>query len=230
MLWQAITSVKTVVVLGVVLMGLLCWGGFVMPHSGEFAVINSMSLFQWLRWASFWSGWWLWGAVVVVGLMVVSALACIIESLRKLRSWKSTVLRISVELMHLGFCLIMVGHFLDAKGAYHRFYLVLEGAQLRYPDGYTLQYDGLDYSFTQGIIGKIEAVFISQTGERIAIGPNRPYFYRGTGLYLKQFREGKAVVELSYEPGALWALTGGLLFIAGSVMVFVFRLREKSIY
>ncbi|RME63995.1 MAG: hypothetical protein D6778_08740 [Nitrospirae bacterium] len=229
MFWRLITSVKTVVGLGVVLLGLLLWGGFIMPASEEFSTINSVGLFQWLRDASFWAGWWLWGAVLVVGLMVLSALACIFESLKKLRSWKSTALRVSVELMHLGFCLIMFGHFLDAKGAYHRFYLLMEGAKLRYPDGHTLSYEGLDYFFTETIIGKIEAKFLSQEGETITIGPNRPYLYRGTGLYLKQFRGPQVMVELSYEPGALWALAGGLLFMAGSVMVFVFRLREKTV-
>jgi hypothetical protein len=225
--WRLLTSIKTVVVLGAVLLGLVLWGGFLMPATDEFSSINSMGLFQWLRGASLWAGWWLWGSVAVIGLMVLSALSCIVESLRKVRSWRSSLLRISIEAMHLGFCLIMFGHFLDARSAYHRFYLLPEGAQLRYPDGHAVQFKGLDYSFNQGVSVKIDALFVSDRGEKISIGPNRPYFYKGTGLYLKQFRGPVIMVELSYEPGALWALAGGVLFMTGSVLVFMFRLRDK---
>ncbi len=227
MLWRVLTSIRTMVVLGGVLLGLLLWGGFAMPGSEEFGSINFLGLFQWLKDASFWAGWWLWGAVVVVGLMVLSALACILESLKKVRSWRSTLLRISIEAMHLGFCLIMLGHFLDAKGAYHRVYLLPEGAQLRYPDGHSIRYEGLDYAFNEGFLGKVEARFSTPEGQKVSIGPNRPYFYRRTGLYLKQFRGPVVMVELSYEPGALWALTGGVLFMTGSVLVFLFRLRDR---
>ncbi len=78
-------------------------------------------------------------------------------------------------------------------------------------------------------MGKIEARFLTDSGEVVTIGPNRPYLYNKTGLYLRQFRGPAIMVELSYEPGALWALAGGGLFTAGSVLAFFFRLRDRSV-
>jgi len=227
--WRLITSIKSFVVMALVLLGLLLWGGFIMSASQEFASINSMGLFQWLKNASLWAGWWLWASVVVVGFMVLSALACTVESLRKKRPWSATLLRISIEIMHIGFCLIMFAHFIDAMGSFHKFYIMPEGTLLKYSDGHFIKYKGMDYSFNGRFIGRTDAVFISDTGQKILIGPNRPYFYNGTGLYLKQFNGYSIMVELSYEPGALWALAGGLLFMTGSVLVFMFRLRDRSV-
>jgi hypothetical protein len=48
------------------------------------------------------------------------------------------------------------------------------------------------------------------------------------GVYLKQMSLNptpRALVEISYEPGAMWALIGGMLFSVGTVLLVTLRLR-----
>jgi len=56
--------------------------------------------------------------------------------------------------------------------------------------------------------------------------PNRPFFYRGFGIYLKEVGfvpEPVALVEIHREPGAGWALAGALLFTAGNIVLLAVR-------
>lgn len=58
------------------------------------------------------------------------------------------------------------------------------------------------------------------------LGPNAPLFYRGTGIYLKSlnFDRGPAAVLLvARDPGAPWALAGGMLFMLGSMTLLALK-------
>ena len=61
------------------------------------------------------------------------------------------------------------------------------------------------------------------------LGPNRPLFVGGTGIYLKSFSfEGApvAVLMVNKDPGALWALAGSILFAMGSVTVLLLKWKK----
>jgi hypothetical protein len=58
------------------------------------------------------------------------------------------------------------------------------------------------------------------------LGPNKPLFYKGTGIYLKNlsFETGPAALLLiAKDPGAIWALVGGILFTLGSITLLVLK-------
>ncbi len=61
------------------------------------------------------------------------------------------------------------------------------------------------------------------------LGPNKPLFYNGVGVYLKSldFERGPAAfLVIARDPGAIWALVGGVLFMLGSVMLLVLKWKK----
>lgn len=61
------------------------------------------------------------------------------------------------------------------------------------------------------------------------LGPNMPLFYDGVGIYLKSlnFDRGPAAILLIVkDPGAAWALMGGVLFMLGSLSLLVLKWRK----
>ena len=58
------------------------------------------------------------------------------------------------------------------------------------------------------------------------LGPNTPLFYGGTGVYLKSLnfdRGPAALLMVAKDPGAVWALVGGVLFILGAVTLLALK-------
>ncbi len=228
-----LTSLKSTNILIGILIVLLTAGAFVMPTSPSFQNINQTRLFTWLQKAPLSASWWLYGAIVVLFLLVLNTVFCSIESLIKKRQGKNLLLIISPQIIHLGFCFIMVAHLVSSVSSFHMFWVYTEGASSRLPDGTVLQLKKIDYRSERGYITSMQAIFnIRGNKEKsISIGPNRPALISGVGVYLKQISLNpvpRALVEISYEPGALWALIGGILFSIGTVLLIGLRLRYSS--
>jgi hypothetical protein len=63
------------------------------------------------------------------------------------------------------------------------------------------------------------------------IHPNRPSFREGFGIYIKTVRPGPfptALIEVSREPGALYALTGGIMFLVGMTTLLLLKIRREE--
>ena len=78
----------------------------------------------------------------------------------------------------------------------------------------------------QGYVTDFSATVIDSHGQRSVIRPNKPFFYQGLGLYLKQvelYPKKLGIMEIHREPGAGLALAGALLFIVGNVLVVARR-------
>ena len=63
------------------------------------------------------------------------------------------------------------------------------------------------------------------------IRPNSPSFQDGLGIYIKDVQlqpYPAAMIEVSREPGAIWALIGGLLFMAGMIMLLLFKVKKEE--
>ena len=61
--------------------------------------------------------------------------------------------------------------------------------------------------------------------------PNKPSIYKGLGVYVKDLRaypEKMVLLELSREPGAVWALIGGILFMIGTIMLIILKWKRDK--
>jgi len=61
--------------------------------------------------------------------------------------------------------------------------------------------------------------------------PNKPVFHKGVGVYVKDLRaypNKMVLLEVSREPGAIWALLGGILFMTGTIALLVFKMKRED--
>jgi hypothetical protein len=219
--------------LGLWLLGGVCLLLAVGSFSGggaEGSSINDLPLFQWLRETPPAVSWWLWAAIALLALLALNTVLCSIESVRmKYRRGNFFVL-IAPQVMHAGFLLIVLAHLFSARGGYKQVMPVQEGGVITCPDGSRVQVTNL--AAVMGPMGfpvDYSAELRAITGGRevaATVSPNHPFFYKGSGFYLKEvaFEPYRAaLIEIHREPGAGVALAGALLFTVGNVVLLAVR-------
>ncbi len=204
---------------------LLAVGSFVLGPE-ESARLNSMPLFVWLTHVPFVVGWWLWLAVVLLALLGLNTVLCSMQSLCRKGGRSGLLLRLAPHAMHAGFLLIALAHLVSSVGSSKEGGEVGEGMVIALADGRVL-IERLDAEVgAQGYVTDFSATVIDSHGQRSVIRPNKPFFYQGLGLYLKQvelYPKKLGIMEIHREPGAGLALAGALLFIVGNVLVVARR-------
>lgn len=77
----------------------------------------------------------------------------------------------------------------------------------------------------------MEIIHHSSNTLRYTVMPNKPFIYKGTGIYIKTaspYPVKEAIVETSEEPGAIPALIGAILFASGNTAL-LFMKRSRSL-
>ncbi len=229
-------SLRTAIWLLLALLLMLLYGSFIMPSKPEFSSINSIPLFDWLRENPTGITWWLYGSIILLSLLTANTIICSIESLIKKRQHRKWLLIISPQIIHIGFLFILLAHLLDAAGSFKGTAVAYEGSVFVLPNNLTLKVKDLqiDISPTGYIKDWTANIEYLSDGKKIkddSLRPNSPSFYKGLGIYLKDIRPYpfKAVLlEVSKEPGAIWALIGGILFMAGTITLLMLKIKKES--
>ena len=197
----------------------------------ESARLNSMPLFAWLLETTPSVGWWLWLTVALLAILVLNTVLCSIESLRQKAGRPGFFFRMAPQVMHAGFLCIVLAHLVSSMGGYKEALEVGEGTVVTFPDGRVL-FERLDAEVgMRGYVTDFSATVTATDGRRAVIRPNKPFFFQGVGLYLKQvepFPRPVGLLEIHREPGAGLALAGALLFIVGNVVVVEKRRQERQ--
>jgi hypothetical protein len=229
-------SIRTSIWLMLVMLFLLFYGAFVMPLKEEFLMLHTTPLFQWLLENPPAITWWLWGAIVVASLLAVNTLLCSIESLIKRRSARHWLLFISPQIIHIGILFMLLAHLLSSFGGFKGTTFVYRGTVLQLPNGQDVVFDDIT-------IDRDESGYISDWSAHIryfrngrhltsdVILPNDPSFQEGFGIYIKtvQMRPfPAALIEVSREPGAIWALVGGIFFLAGMMTLLILKIKKEE--
>jgi hypothetical protein len=219
------------------LLSLLFYGSVVMPLNPEFQSLNSVALFQWMAVNSFGITWWLWAAIGFISLLTANTLLCSAESILKKKSARQWMLVISPQVAHIGFLFILLAHLLSGYSGFRGTAFVYENSGLRLPNGNDIVLRKIDVDMDRmGYIKDWSAdVEYFKEGRSLRsdrIRPNSPSFQEGLGIYIKDVRPmpyPAAMIEVSREPGAVWALIGGLLFMAGMIMLLLFKIKKEEI-
>lgn len=221
-------SLKTTVWILFALVCLFFIGSYMMPaHREVFAPMNDMLLFQWAGDAASRSPgetWWFFAAVAGLALLTVNTLVCSLQAVRGKWSRADFLLRIAPQVMHAGFLCILFAHLLGAGWGYRLSGTLPEGAYAQLPEGRVLNLRTIDVKagpsgYPEDWSAEASLYEHNEVVKKGTLGPNKPLFYRGVGIYLKNlsFEQGPAaLIMVNKDPGALWALAGGALFMAGS--------------
>ncbi len=205
---------------------------------GEGSSINEVPLLLWLKEVPLKESWWLWGSLLLLGLLALNTVLCTVESLRTKWQWGNLLVRIAPQLMHLGFLCIMIAHLQSAYGGFKQTLQVQEGSSITFPDGTALLFTG--FAATYGKMGmatgysatlnyRAAGSLQSPAGLTAVISPNHPFFYQGHGIYIKDIAPPPlkaALVEIHKEPGAGMALAGGTIFTIANLILLA-RRRER---
>jgi len=228
-------SLKTTVWLLLSLIVLFFVGSYLMPaNRGVFGPMNDMLLFDWMSEVALpnpGQTWWFFACLALLLLLTINTLVCSIHAVKGKWSRSDFLLRIAPQIIHAGFLCILLAHLLGAGMGYRLSGMLPEGASARLPEDRVLRLLTVRvYPDPAGHPRDWGAdVELYEHGARVAagsLGPNQPLFFHGVGIYLKSFdldRTPSALLMVNKDPGALWALTGGMLFILGSVILLLLK-------
>ncbi|GAB4389361.1 MAG: cytochrome c biogenesis protein ResB [Thermodesulfovibrionales bacterium] len=224
-------SLRTAIWLILAMIALFLFGAVLMPAMGEYQSINSVALMEWLVASPARATWWLWGAMGLLALLTANTVLCSVESVVKKAGLRQWLLVISPQVIHLGFALIVLAHLLSSVGAFKGTAVVRQGSRVILPDGAVMRVGEISVEtdprgFPLDYGARVAFLSDGATAEG-RLAPNRPAFHGGFGVYLKDVRPGAALIEVSREPGAPWALAGGALFAVGTAALFFLKIRRE---
>ncbi len=207
-----------------------------MPFKDEFLMLHTTPLFKWLLDNPLTITCWIWGAIVVVSLLTVNTLLCSIDSLIKRRSARHWLLVIAPQIIHIGFLFILLAHLLSSYGSFRGTTFVFSGTMLQLPNGLDVVFDDIHIDIDQtGYISNWSAhIRYFKDGRHLTsdvILPNDPSFQDGLGIYIKTVRMKPfpaALIEVSREPGAFYALVGSICFLGGMITLLILKIKKEE--
>ncbi|OGW32676.1 MAG: hypothetical protein A2X59_04150 [Nitrospirae bacterium GWC2_42_7] len=230
-------SLRTAIWLLLAQIIMLLVGTFIMPMKEEFQNLHTEPLFDWLIESPVDITWWLWGAIVFLSLLTANTLLCSVESVIRKRAARQWLLIISPQVIHIGFLFMLLAHLLSSYGSFRGTAYMNEGSAITLPNGNELMLNqiktevdpsGYIRNWSADIKYYRDGIFIADD----VIQPNSPSLLDGLGVYIKtvQMRPFPVVfVEVTREPGALWALVGGILFLAGMISLLVLKIKREDV-
>ncbi len=223
------------------LFGLVCLffiGSYMMPmHRAVFAPMNDMLLFQWaedLAARNPWQTWWFFAVLAGLVVLTINTIVCSLQAIRGRWSRTDFLIRLSPQAVHIGFLFILLAHLLGAGWGYKLSGTMGEGAFARLPEGRVLALRSLDVKtdsagYTRDWSAEVSLYEDNVVVKSGSLGPNRPLFYHGVGIYLKSlsFEQGpSAFILVNKDPGSLFALTGSIFFMIGAITLLILKWRK----
>jgi hypothetical protein len=213
---------------------LMVAGAVQMPAMPEYGTMNALPLFEWLAGNPASVTWWIWGLIGLLALLTANTILCSVESVVKKRERRNWLLVISPQVIHIGFLFVLLAHLVTSAGARHWQAMAGEGMSLRLPNQTVMKVEDIDVTMSAYRFAtdwRIDIAYAAADGRKLGddyLAPNRPSFHEGLGVYAKEVKPGVVLLEVSREPGALWALIGGVLFTAGTVSLFLYKIRKEG--
>jgi len=229
-------SLRTAIWLLTALICLLLYGSFVMPAHEEFLALHTAALFDWMQEMPVSITWWLWAAIAVLSLLTANTVVCSIESIVRKREARQWLLIVSPQIMHIGFLLILLAHLLSSYGSFKAVTFAYRDSVFALPNNLEVRFSQVNAAVdASGYVtdwsADIEYFKEGRPVARDRILPNSPSFRGGIGIYIKTVKVSPfpvAMIEVSREPGAPWALAGGALFMTGMIMLLGLKINRED--
>lgn len=229
-------SLRTALWLLGVMLILMLAGAVVMPGSPEFQALHGTPLFSWLSTQSPYVTWWMWGLIGLLAVLAANTLVCSVESVLKKRKVTQWLLLISPQIIHLGFLFVLLAHLMSARGASQSQAAGWEGSVVALPgSALTLTVRNINISLDYyGSVRdwEVDVEYFTGGGSlyQDRIMPNSPSVREGYNITVKNLRAEPpqaVLLQINREPGAVWALTGGVLFMTGIITLVVLKVRME---
>lgn len=229
-------SLRTAIWLLIALICLLLFGSLVMPNHQDFLALHTVALFPWMQEMPMSITWWLWACLALLSLLTANTLVCSVESIIRKRESRQWLLIISPQVMHIGFLFILLAHLLSSYGSFKAITYAYQDSVFQLPNNLEVRFNSVRADVdAEGYVkdwsADIEYSKGGNTVSRDRILPNSPSFKDGIGIYIKTVKVAPfpvAMIEVSREPGAPWALAGGIFFMAGMTTLLFLKIRQEE--
>jgi hypothetical protein len=236
-IYNFFSSLRTALWLLLALLCLFFYGSFIMPLKVEFQSVHSAPLLDWLTGNTLSVTWWLWGAIGILSILTANTLLCSIEAIVKKRKAKQWLLIIAPQVIHIGFLFILLAHLLSSLGSFKGTAFAYKNSVFRLSNGFDVMFEKIETNISPA--GHIKYWYADikyfKEGRYIisdVIKPNNPSLHEGLGIYIKHVEVAPfpvAHIEVSREPGAVWALIGGVLFISGVITLLILKIKREDV-
>jgi cytochrome c biogenesis protein ResB len=211
-------------------------GAIIMPGQQEFQALHSIPMFEWLKEQPLKITWWLWGLIGILAVLVVNTLFCSIESIVRKRKITQWLLLISPQIIHAGFLFMLIAHLMSAAGASQKLAAAAEGTQVGISNNTAIKITDINirldyYGYITDWEVAMEYLSDGNVLLKDKIRPNNPSVQMGFNINVKDLRahpREAILLQINREPGALWALTGGVLFMVGIVTLILLRIKMEK--
>ncbi len=231
-----ILSLKTALWFLGFLLFFLFAGALIMPGRPEFELLHSIPFFEWIQKQHVGITWWLWGVIFVLSILAISTLFCSIESIIKKRNVTQWLLLISPQIIHIGFLFMLLAHLLCGMGSSQGLARAIEGSMLTFSDNTVMKVREIRIDMDkQGHMTdwRVDVEYLSggKPFKQDTIRPNSPSLLAGFNVNVKDlspYPQKTILIQVNKEPGALWALIGGILFMVGTITLLMLRIRMEK--
>lgn len=214
----------------------LCLIGSIMlpTHLEFFSGIDDSPLFLWLNNAgNLANTWWVYALIGSIALLALSTIACTIEALIK-PSTRGMVFKLSPQVMHIGVLFVMLGHLLTAAYGIRTDVLIQQGSTEMISKELSVKVNNVHAEINKaGTSTRWKAELeLAAKGKPLifkTLAPVHPVYINGYGLFFSTFNEPgsgelpSAVIRVTRDPGAVWALMGGVLVTLGGLGFLISR-------
>jgi hypothetical protein len=212
-------------------------GSLSLPNNlAFFSGIDDTPLFRWLAEArGAGTTWWIWVFITALAVFALNTIACTADAVLHRIGRHALIVKLSPQVMHIGVLFVMLGHLLTAsygikldidlakgevKSVAGTASMLLEDVAVTEDEnGYAVDWEAQ----LRWIDGKERSALMG-------LRPAHPLYVAGYGLYSKSVVKddagSSALVRVSRDPGALWALLGGVLLSIGGLGFVYGRFRS----
>lgn len=208
---------------------LACAGSlFLTQNLAFFSGIDETPLFRWLSEnKNLKLIWWIYALIILLGVIATGTIFCTIEGLLRRVNRKLLLLKLSPQIMHIGALLMLFGHLLTAAVGFKADILLKTGEVKTVLENKAVRLEGVSVQTDKnGYPTDWEAIlrWKENGSESVAhkISPTHPLYFGQYGIYSQAVsaEEKTALIRVCKDPGAIWALAGGLLLVAGGIGFF----------
>lgn len=211
-------------------------GALIMPGRPEFELLHTIPLFKWIQNQPAGITWWLWGVISVLSILTINTLFCSVESIIKKRSVTHWLLLISPQIIHIGFLFMLLAHLLSGAGSSQGLARAVEGTMLTFSNNTVMKVKDININMdNNGYITDwsvaVEYLSGGKPFKQDTIRPNNPSLLTGFNVNvkdLKPYPKKTILIQVTKDPGAIWALVGGIFFMTGTIILLILRSRMEK--
>jgi hypothetical protein len=234
---EFLLSLKTSLWLLVIILILFTAGAVIMPLREEFKSIHSGPMLQWLKSQPLDVTWWLWAIIGLLSILSINTLFCSVDSLVKKRKVTQWLLLISPQIIHIGFLFMLIAHLLSSAGGSQAFANMREGSNIKVSQDKNVKVSDIQVDldpsgYINDWVVNIDYIEGGEVTDRSDIRPNSPSVRADMNINVKKIVQvypyEVVLIQVSREPGAFWALAGGILFTIGILILIGFKIRLEK--